>query len=54
MQTGYHQHTRSRRLFAGNIVVFTGILPICRDEAGLAAVVAHGVYSPFATFPNLF
>ncbi|KAG8217380.1 peptidase family M48-domain-containing protein [Butyriboletus roseoflavus] len=27
----------------GTIVVFTGILPVCRDEAGLAAVVAHEI-----------
>ena len=29
----------------GNIVVFTGILPICKDEEGLAAVLGHGTYS---------
>ncbi|KAH0830443.1 peptidase family M48-domain-containing protein [Lanmaoa asiatica] len=29
----------------GTIVVFTGILPVCRDEAGLAAVVGHGAHS---------
>jgi hypothetical protein len=23
--------------------VFTGILPVCQDEEGLAAVVAHGM-----------
>ena len=27
-----------------NIIVFTGILPICRDENGLAAVLGHGMY----------
>lgn len=26
----------------GIIMVYTGILPICRDEQGLAAVLAHG------------
>ena len=26
----------------GTIVVFTGILPVCKDEQGLAAVVGHG------------
>jgi metalloendopeptidase OMA1, mitochondrial len=26
----------------GNVVVFTGILPVARDEEGLAAVLAHG------------
>lgn len=26
----------------GVIVVFTGILPVCQDEEGLAAVLAHG------------
>jgi len=28
--------------FLGVIVVFTGILPVCQDEEGLAAVLAHG------------
>ncbi|EGO22941.1 hypothetical protein SERLADRAFT_471477 [Serpula lacrymans var. lacrymans S7.9] len=27
----------------GNIVVFTGILPICKDEQGLAAVLSHEI-----------
>jgi Zn-dependent protease with chaperone function len=27
----------------GTIVVFTGILPVCRDEQGLAAVVGHEI-----------
>ena len=26
----------------GTVVVFTGILPICQDENGLAAVLGHG------------
>lgn len=29
----------------GTVVVFTGILPVCKDEAGLAAVLAHGTFS---------
>lgn len=37
----------------GNVVVFTGILPIARNRNGLAAVLAHGAYSilssPFDT-----
>jgi predicted Zn-dependent protease len=31
----------------GNVVVFTGILPICEDDEGLAAVIGHG--TPFST-----
>lgn len=27
----------------GNVVVFTGILPVAKDEQGLAAVLGHGV-----------
>jgi len=27
----------------GNVVVFTGILPICKDEQGLAAVLGHEI-----------
>jgi hypothetical protein len=26
----------------GTIVIFTGILPIARDEQGLAAIIGHG------------
>lgn len=26
----------------GTVIVFTGILPVCRDEQGLAAVLGHG------------
>lgn len=26
----------------GNIVVFTGILPVAKDEQGLAAILGHG------------
>ena len=35
-----------------NIIVFTGILPICRDENGLAAVLGHGMYSAYITCMN--
>ena len=35
-----------------NIIVFTGILPICRDENGLAAVLGHGMYSTYITCKN--
>ena len=28
--------------FQGLITIYTGILPVCRDEEGLAAVLAHG------------
>ena len=29
----------------GTLVLFTGILPICEDEAGVAAVLAHGMWA---------
>lgn len=29
-------------LGAGTVIVFTGILPLAKDEEGLAAVVGHG------------
>ena len=32
---------------SGLIIVYTGILPVCQDEQGLAAVLAHGTSSPF-------
>ena len=35
-----------------NIIVFTGILPICRDENGLAAVLGHGMCSTYITCKN--
>ena len=35
-----------------NIIVFTGILPICRDENGLAAVLGHGMYPTYITCQN--
>lgn len=32
----------------GNVVVFTGILPVAKDEQGLAAVLGHGAsYSSY-------
>ena len=41
----YHLILKQQKL--GIIVVFTGILPLCRDEEGLAAVLAHGkLFSP--------
>jgi hypothetical protein len=27
-----------------NVVLFTGIVPVCEDEAGVAAVLAHGMW----------
>jgi len=36
------QLSLTHTLVTGNIVVFTGILPICKDEDGLAAVLGHG------------
>ncbi|KAG6830723.1 hypothetical protein H0H92_015002 [Tricholoma furcatifolium] len=37
----------------GIVVVFTGILPICKDERGLAAVLSHGTYPPFLQMRTL-
>ena len=42
---GTIQYGLTNILKTGNIVVFTGILPICKDEEGLAAVLGHG--TPF-------
>lgn len=36
----------------GNIVVFTGILPICKDEQGLAAVLGHEIGHVVARHPQ--
>ena len=37
---------RSRRLSpSGTVVVFTGILPVAKDEQGLAAILGHGMLS---------
>ena len=33
----------------GNIVVFTGILPVARDEQGLAAILGHGKWLDLIT-----
>lgn len=30
-------------IIEGNIVVFTGILPVAKDEQGLAAILGHGM-----------
>jgi len=35
---------KNRLLLSGIITVFTGILPICQDEEGLAAVLSHGMF----------
>jgi hypothetical protein len=36
----------------GTIVVFVGILPFCRDDDGLAAVIGHGMVPPHISFPG--
>ena len=33
----------------GTIVVFTGILPVARDEQGLAAILGHGTFTSWPT-----
>ncbi|EJD42225.1 hypothetical protein AURDEDRAFT_115184 [Auricularia subglabra TFB-10046 SS5] len=38
--------------FGGNIVVFTGILPVCRDADGLAAVLGHEIAHCVARHPS--
>lgn len=35
----------------GNIVVFTGIIPVAKDEDGLAAILGHGLYFIFGLTP---
>lgn len=35
---------------SGLIIVYTGILPVCQDEQGLAAVLAHGTLFPVLQF----
>ena len=37
-------------LQSGIITVFTGILPICQDEEGLAAVLSHGIFIQQSSF----
>jgi hypothetical protein len=39
---------------AGLIIVYTGILPVCQDEQGLAAVLAHGTFFRIAPPSNFF
>jgi Zn-dependent protease with chaperone function len=29
---------------SGTVVVFTGILPVAKDEQGLAAILGHGMF----------
>lgn len=33
---------QSANILQGNIIVFTGILPIAKDDQGLAAILSHG------------
>jgi len=35
---------------SGLVVIFTGILPVCQDEEGLAAVLGHGVLLHFKPY----
>ena len=37
----------------GLIILFTGIQPICKDEQGLAAVLAHGTFFLSLAIPPL-
>ena len=46
LQAGYTSNISQNKyllLQLGLITVFTGILPICQDEEGLAAVLSHGI-----------
>ena len=36
-------HSLKDTYFRGKVFVFTGILPICQDEDGLAAVLGHEI-----------
>jgi hypothetical protein len=48
-QVCYQIGHASRRLsLPGTVVVFTGILPVAKDEQGLAAILGHGMF-PLAT-----
>jgi metalloendopeptidase OMA1, mitochondrial len=33
-----------KKFFSGVVCVSTGILPVCQDEQGLAAVLGHGIF----------
>jgi Zn-dependent protease with chaperone function len=46
----YHTDT-DIRLYSGKVFVFTGILPICQDEDGLAAVLGHEIAHVAAHHP---
>ena len=35
----------------GNIVVFTGIIPVAKDEDGLAAILGHGLFLAIGLVP---
>jgi metalloendopeptidase OMA1, mitochondrial len=37
----------------GHVVVFTGILPVCENDDGLAAVLGHGMLNPKVLMPHL-
>jgi len=36
------QRTRGLTVISGMILVFTGIIPVCQTEDGLATVLSHG------------
>lgn len=36
----------------GTVIVFTGILPVCRDEQGLSAVLSHGGHFSLTRFKD--
>ena len=36
----------------GTVVVFTGILPVAKDEQGLAAILGHGTFHQPQTIPK--
>ncbi len=38
------KHTSRRLSPSGTVVVFTGILPVAKDEQGLAAILGHGMF----------
>lgn len=44
--TPYHPHNLTD-ISLGTVVVFTGILPVAKDEQGLAAILGHGTSTCF-------